>query len=278
MAAHHSLTIDEEACSHYYHCTFSEVPFTATIQQVAELIVPNASDASVAKLEALGCRIVPHKLYSYKETLPRKLGYLTYYIHHRSNGTRDDEAIHNLFLQWLEDELPRRIAAAPHAQTTQVRLAQPKNCFVAGPFLKELNDVCQFLSPVHCKDPKKMETFILTKVIWPAVTSSSILPRRESVHSEETGEETSTADMRIRRSVVGVIHQQRQKDDAWGVVGKIEFASLSEEELGWLRKEHHGCHAATAAAFDDKSTSDILRRSVVSGFLSAALVPLLSVE
>ncbi len=271
MAAHHSLSIDEEACSHYYHCTLSEVPFQCTIQQIAELIVPSpTADPSVAQLEALGCRIVPHKLYTYKETLPRKLGYLTYYIHHRGNGTRDDEAIHDLFLTWLEMELPMRLQAA--GGSTRVLLAQPKNCYVAGPFLKELNRAAEFLSPTQCKDPRKMETFLLGKILWtPAVSVAAANETLKLV--EGAAEPSSTAELRIQ-----FLHQKKLPEEPWGVVGKLEAGSLAPEELVWLRKEHHGCHASTASAFDAAGGADAEKSAAIKGFLTGALLPLIAVE
>jgi hypothetical protein len=267
MAAHHSLSIDEEACSHYYHCTLSEVPFQCTIQQIAELIVPNPQDPSVAKLDALGCRIVPHKLYTYKETLPRKIGYLTYYIHHKSDGSRDDEAIHHLFLAWLEVELPARMAACGPSQTMRVQLAQPKTCYVAGAFLRELNATSEFLSPVQCKDPRKMETYLLGKVTW----ATNDPANRGAVQEAETP--ASTAELRIE-----IVHQKRLPDEPWGIVGSLNVTQLGIEDVAWLRKEHHGCHAATAAVFDSAASREDEKLEALKSFLAQALAPLFTVQ
>jgi hypothetical protein len=276
MAAHHSLSIDEEACSHYYHCALSDVPFQCTIQQIAELIVPGAADPSAVQLAALGCRIVPHKLYTYKETLPRKLGYLTYYIHHRGSGTRDDAAIHHHFLTWLEVELPLRLQTAGGAnQTTRVLLAQPKNCYVAGPFLKELNRAAEFLSPSVCKDPRKMETFLLGKVVWQTATAAAASERATLVEGAEADDTAppSTAEQRIQ-----YLHQKKIPEEPWGVVGTVVAGTLSPEELVWLRKEHHGCQTSTAAVFEKEGATEAEKAAAVRAFLTQTLRPLLAVE
>lgn len=212
MASMHSITLDEEGCSHYYHCNISRAPVSMPLQMIADFIVPKPSSPAVVALEALGCRIVPHKLHCFKEPLPTKFGYVTYFLHHKAEGSRDDERMHQLFVQWATTELPLQTENG-----VRIQLAQPLNCCQAGPFLHHMHASCKALAPVGgALDAKKMETFLLSHVTFFSL--------------EELDENCAAA-------VASPTIRRVTQDEAWGVVGSIHPASIPAAELGWLRKE-----------------------------------------
>lgn len=241
MAAQHSLTIDEEAVSHYYHCIIANVPLDLPVQQLAELITPLASSPHVLALASLGCRPVPHKLHAYKERLATKFGFVTYFIHHQHDGSRNDAAIHEHVLRWLAEDVPTALAAKGSAVT--VRLAQPPDCFTAGPFLKELNRACAFLAPPFARDPKKLETFVLTRLRF--------LPPPAPAAAEEPQRVPSSPE---------------DPNAPWPRVGTFD-AALSAADVAWLATQHTGFAALSST---DQGT--------VSAFFRAGLKPLVSCE
>ena len=202
MASMHSVTLDEEGCSHYYHCVLSNIEFSMPLSVVADFIVPKPSSPAVQALEQLGCRVVPHKLHSFKEKLPTKFGFVTYYIHHKAEGSRDDVAIHKLFLQWVRHELPQQLTNG-----VKLVLAQPATCCQAGPFLREIRKACGMIHAA--KDALKVETFLLSKVNF--------------YEQEVVGEQ-----------------QAPSPDHEWeGVkVGSVLVENIPAVELAWLRTEH----------------------------------------
>lgn len=202
--------LDEEGCSHYYNCSIRSVPMTMPLQMVADFIVPKETSPILLELRALGCRMVPHKLHCYKETnLQSKFGYVTYFVHHTAEGSRDDAAIHQLCLRWLTEELPTQADV-----DVKIALAQPRNCCQAGPFLHHMHATCRlFRSGVQ--DVKKLETFVLGFVAFPELPAASC--------SEGNGVSSPLL---------------RRREDAWGQVGTIIPESIPAIELGWLRRIH----------------------------------------
>jgi hypothetical protein len=212
MASLHSITLDEEGCSHYYLCNISRIPTSMPLQMVADFIVPKQTSPVVAELETLGVRIVPHKLHCYKEPLPTKFGYVTYFLHHKAEGSRDDEKIHQLFVQWATTELPKQTEC-----DVRIRLAQPLNCCQSGPFLRHLNASSKALAKEDgAKDVKKMETFLLSHLVF--------------LTQEELEESAGAAGSPTIRRVAS-------ENESWGVVGSVAPSSIPAAELGWLRKE-----------------------------------------
>jgi len=243
MASLHSITLDEEGCSHYYQCVFRNVPFSMPLQMVADFVVPKPTSPAVQQLAALGCKIVPHKLHSFKEALPTKFGFVTFFVHHDAQGSRDDDAIHRLCLQWLTTELPAQCEGG-----VQMVLSQPRDCCQSGPFLKHLHRVCPLFGPDGgVQDVKKMETFILGHITFHSLPQE--LPPSDEEIPAEVGRTTG---IKIRRVA---------SSDSWGAVGDIRTESIPAVELGWLRKNHH--------KFPETATTES-----IEAFFSEMLAPL----
>lgn len=182
------------------------------LQMVADFIVPKQTSSIVAELETLGVRIVPHKLHCYKESLPTKFGFVSYFLHHKAEGSRDDEKIHQLFVQWATTELPKQTEC-----DVRIRLAQPLNCCQSGPFLRHLHASSKALAKEGgALDVKKMETFLLSHITF--FTQAEL--------EESAGAAGSPT---IRRVA--------SESESWGVVGTIAPSTIPAVELGWLRKE-----------------------------------------
>lgn len=248
MASLHSITLDEEGCSHYYQCVFRNIPFSMPLQMVADFVVPKSTSATIQQLASLGCKIVPHKLHSFKEALPTKFGFVTFFVHHEAQGSRDDDLIHRLCVRWLTEELPTQCDCG-----VQMVLSQPRNCCQSGPFLKHLHRVCKlFSTDSGVQDIKKLETLVLGHVAF------HVLEEEKQTSQEVRGDKEegdSVVDWKIRRVAEG---------ECWGCVADIRPENIPAVELGWLRKCHN--------QFPESATIENLQ-----AFFSAMLAPLVTV-
>ncbi|KEG13111.1 hypothetical protein DQ04_01211100 [Trypanosoma grayi] len=250
MAALESLNFDSDAAVHYIHCVLSNAPFDLNVSEVAPMIVPKPGTDAAKQLQAVGCRIVPHRLQMYKEPLEKKFGFVTFFIHQSSETTELEEEVHQRILLWIRQDLTEQLAAIK----VSVDLGQPPECYSSFPFLRALQQQCSFLDATHAKDPRKLETFLLSKVTFYDKARNADKNNRSTLKRE--GKEAG-------------------KEDVWQTVGLLRISSLFPRELLWLGREHNQFPPIIITNKDISTAT--CNPGALHAFLKGALLPLFDV-
>jgi hypothetical protein len=133
------------------------------------------------------------------------------------------------------------------AEGILVTLAQPNDCYTSGPFLRRLNRT-SLLSPLLARDPKKLETFILTKAVFAPPQRTLKEETQERIAKEGTLTDLDTEVFKEHAMAM-----QKQEDlESWGGIVSLRTEQLSQVELEWLRRELKG--------FPETATMDSIRK------------------
>lgn len=246
------LNHDTTVWTQYYHCVIGGIPLEMAPPQLAEhLMVQEGSEAAKA-LGALGRCIVLHSIYTYKEALDAKFGYLGFFLRCAVDAPMDEATkamADELARRWIEKELSAQLLLG----RMRVTLAQPAACYHAAPFLKAFRSRCSIASKDVSPDPMKTETFLWTHVTFFADegdAGSALNPTWA-----RQGESFESAPNR----------PEEQPGREWRPVGTFSVSSLTPRELLWMKK---GCKAFPPISITngDLSTAHVEHDALVQYF------------
>lgn len=225
MAQRPELSHDTTVWTQYYHCVISNIPYDMTPPTLAEHLMVQETSESAKALAELGRCIVLHTMYTYKETLKSKFGYLGFFLRCAPDAKMDEETklkAHGLVKRWIETELAVQLLIG-HMNVT---LAQPTGCYHARPFLKAFREKCSIATKEVSTDPMKMETFLFTHVAFNADDSDA-----HGVFNPTWAEQGESYETSVKKPEVA-----HEVDRDWPPVGTLAVSSITPHELLWMKK------------------------------------------